>query len=157
VTTTQTIDQAIAAMPLLSGLSTRQRKRLSTTATTRSYPAGSVILREGDTSMAMYVLLSGSARVECTGSDGRSIALGVLNAGAYFGEMGLIDDTVRCTSVIALEPTHCILLGKWDFEKAMRDDAEIGLALLRTLNARVRRLEAQLAAHEQELAAVAQR
>jgi CRP/FNR family cyclic AMP-dependent transcriptional regulator len=144
------IDRAIAAVPMLSAMSGRQLKRLSANATTRSYAAGSIIIREGDTSMAMYVLLEGSARVECTGPDGQPVVLATLQPDDFFGEMGLIDDTTRCTSVIAVQDTRCVLIDKWDFERRLAADAEIALALVRILNARVRELTAQVAACERE-------
>jgi hypothetical protein len=75
---------------------------------------------------------------------GGRIALGELRPGAVFGEMGLVDDVTRSATVVALERTECVLLAKWDFEKALREDAQVGLALLRDLSARVRTLESRL-------------
>ena len=145
MTSTQTIERALGALPMLSGMSTRQRSRLAARATSHRYPAGSVIVREGDTSMALYVVLSGAVRVERDDGAGGRIALGELRPGAVFGEMGLVDDVTRSATVVALERTECILLAKWDFEKSLSDDAQIGLALLRGLSDRVRTLEARLA------------
>ena len=144
---TETIERALAAVSLLQGLSARQRGRLAARATTRTYREGAVIVREGDTSMALYVVVDGRVRVECTSAAGQpAVQLEDLTPGDVFGEMGLIDDAARSASVVAAEPTQCVLLAKWDFEKPLRDDVEIGLALLRTLSERVRRLEARLAA-----------
>ena len=144
MTSTKTIERALDALPMLSGLSPRQRARLAARATTQRYPAGSVIVRQGDTSMALYVLLSGRARVERDGGRADPIPLGELGPGAVFGEMGLVDDVPRAATVAAMERTECILLPKWDFEKHLQRDAQVGLALLRELNARVRTLASRL-------------
>jgi CRP/FNR family cyclic AMP-dependent transcriptional regulator len=144
MTSTQTIERALGALPMLSGLNPRQRARLAARATTHIYPAGSVIVRQGDTSMALYVVLSGAARVERDNEGGDPIPLGELQPGGMFGEMGLVDDVTRSATVVALQRTECILLAKWDFEKAFRQDAQVGLALLRDLTARVRTLESRL-------------
>ena len=114
-------------------------------AKTHSFPAGSVILREGDSSMALYVMLSGAARVERAAASAGSLQLNELRPGAVFGEMGMVDGAPRSATVTALERTECALLSRWDFEEPLRDNCEVGLALLRTLSARVRRLEARLA------------
>ena len=139
----QTIEEALAAAPLLRGLEPRRRRRLLSRATTHSYPPGSVILRQGDTAMAVYVVLSGAARVEQELAGGERIALGELGPGAVFGEMGVLDDAPRSATIVALERTRCALLAKWDFEEPLRADAGFAVALARQLSQRVRRLEAR--------------
>jgi CRP/FNR family transcriptional regulator, cyclic AMP receptor protein len=62
--------------------------------------------------------------------------------------MGLIDDMPRAASVIAIEPTECVLLARWDFQNELREDPEIALALLPVLNARIRDLNERLARSE---------
>ena len=54
---------ARAACRCSAHLSERQRARLARFATTRSYKQGSTIVRQGDTSMSLYVVLSGAVRV----------------------------------------------------------------------------------------------
>jgi CRP/FNR family cyclic AMP-dependent transcriptional regulator len=144
VTTIRDIEQAFATVPMLAGLSPRQRRRLAMQANTHSFPAGSLILREGDASMALYVVLSGAVRIERAARPAGTIGLDELGPGAVFGEMGVIDDTPRSATVIALERTECALLSRWDLERPLREEGAIALALVQTLSARVRRLEARL-------------
>jgi CRP-like cAMP-binding protein len=143
------IEDALAKVTLLSRLSDRQRARLAAKATTRSYPEGAVIVRQGDTSMSFYVVLSGRVRLEheAEGRRGRS-TLEDLGPGGAFGEMGLIDDLPRAASAIALEPVECALLARWDFQNELRDDPEIALALLPVLNERIRDLNARVSRAE---------
>jgi CRP/FNR family cyclic AMP-dependent transcriptional regulator len=58
----------------------------------RRYPAKSTIIYAGDTSDALYYIISGSVTVLIEDSDGREIIVAYLNAGDFFGEMGLFDD-----------------------------------------------------------------
>ena len=54
-----------AGVPLFVATSSaRQRARLARFATTRRYQQGSTIVRQGDTSMSLYVVLSGAVRVD---------------------------------------------------------------------------------------------
>jgi CRP/FNR family transcriptional regulator, cyclic AMP receptor protein len=141
----EAIAEVLASVPLLSRLSDRQRSRLARLATTRSYREGAVVVREGDTSMSLYVILTGSVRIERTNEAGESIELEVFGPGGAFGEMGLIDDLPRAATAVALEETLCALLAKWDFQNELRSDPDIALALLPELNARIRALEDLLA------------
>ena len=140
------IERVLGQVTLFSRLSRRQRARLARFATTRDYPAGATIVRQGDTSMSLYVILSGSVRVhrESEGGGG-TVEVEQLGPGGAFGEMGLIEDLPRAATVVAEEPTTCALLAKWDFQNELREDPEIALSLLPVLTGRIRELDSLLA------------
>jgi CRP-like cAMP-binding protein len=136
------LEVAFAGVPLLSRLTSEQRARLARRATRRTYRPGAVIVRQGDTSMSAYVVLSG--RVIFEQEVGQSaMTIREMGPGGFFGEMGLIDDMPRSATVVAAETTECALLAKWDFRNELRDDPDIALALLPILTKRIRELEAQ--------------
>jgi CRP-like cAMP-binding protein len=144
------IEDAFAAVPLFSRLSGGQRSRLAKLATVRAYRPESIIVRQGDTSMALYVVLRGRARVEHEFEQGTPpLSLGELGPCGFFGEMGLIDDMPRAATVRALDSTDCALLAKWDFRNELRQDPDIALALLPILTQRIREAEARLEQMEQ--------
>ena len=136
----RSVEETFGAVPLLERLGKRQRARLAQRATTRAYPAGAVIVRQGDTAMSFYVVMSGAVRVERQSAAG-PVEVGGVGAGGFFGELGLIDDVPRSATVVAIEPTECALLAKWDFQTELRDDPDIALALLPVLTERIRDLE----------------
>ena len=140
----EAIEQVFASVPLLGRLSARQRARLAGLATTRSYPSGSVIVRQGDTSMALYVVVSGRVRIDRESEASAPVQVDEAGSGGFFGEMGLIEDLPRAATVSAEEETECALLAKWDFQNELRNDPDIGLALLPVLGARIRELDEQL-------------
>lgn len=57
----------------------------------RRYPTKSVIIYRGDSPNSLYYIVSGSVAVLHEDDDGREIVLAYLNAGDFFGEMGLFD------------------------------------------------------------------
>lgn len=138
------IEDVFAAVPLFKRLSARQRSRLARHATTRTYQPGDVIIREGDTGMALYVILTGAARVTRRSHEGHTVSLKEMGPADFFGEMGLLDDVVRSATITASVPMECALLGRWDFQRELRDDPAIALALLPILTERIRDLEAHL-------------
>ena len=135
------IEETFAQVPLLARLSGRQRGRLARMATTRAYEPESIVVRQGDTSMTLYVVLSGRVRIEREGKGGERFQVNEAGPGGFFGEMGLIEDQPRAATVVTLEPTECALLAKWDFQNELRDDPDIALALLPVLSARIRELD----------------
>lgn len=138
------IEEVVAAVPLFARLSPRQRARLAAKATTRSYPAGSIVVRQGDTSMSFYVVLGGHVRIDHE-AEGDSVQVDEARRGGFFGELGLIGDQPRAATVTAVEDTECALLAKWDFQNELREDPEIAIALLPVLSQRLLELDAQLA------------
>jgi CRP/FNR family transcriptional regulator, cyclic AMP receptor protein len=138
------VEGVLASIPMFRHLGARQRARLAQHFCRRSYPPGAVIVRQGDTSMSFYVVLSGRVRVvrHFSGEDGIDIV--EEGPGGFFGEMGVIDDLPRAATVVALAPTECGLLAKWDFQRELSADPGIALSLISVLNTRIRTLEDRL-------------
>jgi CRP/FNR family transcriptional regulator, cyclic AMP receptor protein len=135
----QRIERALAAVPFLRTLSPRRRAQLAKRATTRSYAPGAVIVREGDTSMAVYVVLSGAVRIDreeyigtgttqSAGTAGTEAA--VAGRAMVFGELGVLHDRPRQETVVALEPTECALLAKWEFTALLYAQPRVAMDLM---------------------------
>ncbi len=67
--------------------------------------AGAMVLREGETSAAFYIIASGRAAVERGGK-----RLAELTSGGHFGEMALLTNRPRSATVVALEPCRLLVL-----------------------------------------------
>jgi len=134
----------LAAVPMFRVLGPRQRARLAQLFCRRSYRAGDVIVRQGDTSLSFYVVLSGAVRIVRHSERAGRVDIVEEGTGSFFGEMGVIDDLPRAATVVALEPTECGLLAKWDFQRELGAEPGIALALISVLNARIRTLEDRL-------------
>jgi CRP/FNR family cyclic AMP-dependent transcriptional regulator len=143
-TPTSSIEEGLTQVPLFAHVSGRHLARLAHLATRRSYRADSVVVRQGDTSMSFYVILSGTVRLTRESEDGQSVPIAEVGPGGFFGEMGLIDDQPRSVTVTAVTPTECALLAKWDFQNELHTEPEVALALLPLLTSRIRDLESQV-------------
>ena len=139
------VAEILGQVPLFKGLNRGLVRRLAERTAVRSYEPGDVIVKEGDTSMSFYVILSGSVRILRELDDHTQLDVRHSVKGGFFGEMGLIDDLPRSATVEALDATRCALLAKWDFQEGMRQDPDIALALIKSLNARIRELDSRLA------------
>ena len=137
------LETVLASIPMFRHLGIRQRARLALLFCRRTYQPGAVIVRQGDTSMSFYVVLTGKVRV-VRQSAGDTVGIVEEGPGSFFGEMGVIDDLPRAATVMALTGTECGLLAKWDFQRELSADPGIALSLISVLNARIRTLEERL-------------
>jgi CRP-like cAMP-binding protein len=132
----------LARVPIFVALSKEQLSTLARLVAHRTFPRGTVIIREDDTDAALYIILKGQVSVTKKGPAGQSeLKLATLDEGDFFGEMALLDGAPRSASVTALTPTECLLLTRWVFYTTLRSDPEIAVAMLPTLSKRVRDAE----------------
>ncbi len=133
--------KVLGRVPLFSGLSERDLKRIAALAEEVWIPQGRFVIEEGMPALAFYVILDGRARV-VRGTSKRVLAH--LVPGDYFGEMSLIDGRTRSASVVAEQTLDVIRLKRTAFRKVLRREPEVALRIMEGLAARVRHLERDL-------------
>jgi serine/threonine-protein kinase len=110
-----------------------------------TFPAGTVIVREGDAADCAYVILRGRARVYKTVA-GRQVPIGELGPGTPFGEAGLFGTEPRVASVEAIEPLVASVVTRAALEQEL-DQGGMLAPLVRQLAANFHAVDADLAAH----------
>ncbi len=106
---------------------------------TQSFPAGTVILREGDPPDAAYILTRGRCEAyRGSGADRRSLR--EMAAGDVFGEMALLSKRPRSASVVALEDVTAIVVTPEALAREVHSESWL-VPLLKTLVERFRELE----------------
>lgn len=130
------LDQQLASVPLLAGLEPKVLRRLADIGKRRTYQADEVIVKEGTTGTALYIVLSGHARVEREGN-----TIGELDAGSFFGELALIEEHPRSATVVAVADTECLLFPAWEFTALLEEHPEIAVPIMRELITRIHRRE----------------
>ena len=130
------LEQQLDSVPLLAGLDGRIRRRLAETGKRRTYAPGDEMVREGSSGTALYVMLSGDARVERAGE-----RIGSVTAGDFFGELALIEEHPRSASVIAVTEVECLLFPAWEFTALLQEHPEIAVPIMRVLIERLHKRE----------------
>ncbi len=105
-----------------------------------SFPAGTVLLRQGDPALGAFMLVSGRCRVDLE-SEGRRATIGHIGPGEIAGELGLfVRDARRSASVIAEDDIEAVVLTAQLFgEASIRDPmARLERRAMATLAERVR-------------------
>ncbi|MFE2265448.1 Crp/Fnr family transcriptional regulator [Streptomyces griseosporeus] len=85
------------------------------------YPARTVVLRKGEPSTHVLLVLEGWLKVTDDSSDGHEALLALRGPGDVIGESAALDDTSRSASVTALEPVRAVFVPAHRF-KAFLDD-----------------------------------
>jgi len=81
-----------------------------------SFPGGHRITRQREMELGFFLIVSGSATAM---RDGKPVAH--IGPGGFFGELSLLDGRPRMASVIADEPTTCLALPTWEFQRLIRE------------------------------------
>jgi CRP/FNR family cyclic AMP-dependent transcriptional regulator len=134
----------LATVPLFSGLQRDEIQRFAELTRERAYPKGSVILFQDDPGDSLFVLRAGRVKVVLIGEDGREVILGVLEPGAHFGELALIDDQPRSAHVIAMDDSQLLILRREDFRRRVEANPSVAWALLTELSRRLRRADVKI-------------
>lgn len=131
-------------VPLFAGLDEAELDKLSKVAGRKRVDRGSFVVRSGDSTDSLYVLLSGRAKVTNSDEEGREIILAWLGPGEFFGEMGLIDSSPRSASVIAVEPCELLNIGRDAFHRCMQDNFQVAQKLMQILVRRLREADRKI-------------
>ncbi|XP_078611470.1 uncharacterized protein LOC144881940 isoform X1 [Branchiostoma floridae x Branchiostoma japonicum] len=89
-----------------------------------SFGNGRVIIEQGTPGISLYIMVSGTVQVVLTETDPRgkttSRVVGMLRRGQCFGELALMHDTKRNSSIIVKGKAELVRLDKDDFELARK-------------------------------------
>jgi len=125
---------------MFSELAPHETEILTQHSTTRTYPANTILISEGDSTDSLYVVLDGEVKVFASDHHGKEVILNILGQGEYFGELALLDDEPRSASVKTMVPTRVMVITKHDFKNCLAADSEMAYKLIEVLIRQVRAL-----------------
>ncbi len=115
-------------------------ERFITHCNRRRYPPKSVLIYAGDAPDVLYYIIDGSVTVLIEDEDGREIVLSYLNAGDFFGEMGLFDEQKKRSAwVRARGQCEVAEIGYPRFRQLAKEDPDILFELATQMALRLRR------------------
>ncbi len=149
-------EDTLARVDLFAGLDKKDVQVLTNACQERTYKAGSTLIKQGDTGVGLYVIISGTVRItQANNPDKAEVDLGTAGPGSVLGEMSLLDDLPRSATVTAvtdvtalllpvwefLTDVTALLLPVWEFRTTLRTHPDIALRLLSVLSHRLRKAE----------------
>ncbi len=128
----------IRRVPLFAQLTAPQAKALVGAVTKQRFKRGECIVTQGETSNALYIILTGRARVVMSDNRGREVILSTLRVGDHVGEMSLIDGEPHSATVQAEVMTDVLVLGRADFTRCIAENSTMAQSVMRVLVQRLR-------------------
>ena len=127
---------------LFEGLNSTQLEKVAGITSERVVEAGERIFKEGDAGDEFFIILEGRVRISKHVPGIGEEALAILDPGAYFGEMALVDDTSRSADALAHTRAKLRVIKRDQLDGLMFTDKDIAYTLLwtfvRTLAVRLR-------------------
>jgi glutaminase len=116
----------------------------------RRFAPGETIVRQGDRSEEVFLLMSGNVSVTVELPPGELRRLSTVSAGMTFGELTVVDRSPRTADVRADTPVECYVLPAAAFDRLGTTHPALKMTilenLLRNVHQVVRRLDRQVTA-----------
>jgi CRP/FNR family transcriptional regulator, cyclic AMP receptor protein len=123
----------LGKVPMFAGCSQRELQIVARAVREVRHKAGTVIAREGEPGIGLFVIMKGSASVTIGGS-----RKGTLSEGEFFGEIALLDGGPRTATVTAETDIELLGLTEWVFRGLVQQHPSIAVKTLQAMAARLR-------------------
>ena len=109
----------LKSIRLFEQFSDEELRQLAPFADETSVPEGERLVREGDFSYQLIGIEEGAAEVTREGQH-----VGELGPGDFFGEIGVMEHSLRTATVTATAPMRLITLTRWELRRMQKDMPE---------------------------------
>lgn len=144
--------ELLARVDLFAGLDRVALAQLAGSVDPLRIEADSAVCTQGEPADALYVVSQGAFGVFVSSPDGRETRLGTLQAGDYFGEMGLLTDEPRSATVRADGDGEVLRLERARFLDLFPRQPAVPRTIISTLSQRLRGADAARLESEQFIA-----
>ena len=124
--------------PILIGLGDANLEELAEAAVVQDIPAGADICCEGDPGDAFFVIVSGKADILKRYDDESERLLLSIGPKEFFGEMAIVQESVRTATVRATEPTTVLEIGRDAFLRVLGRSPSLATRIVAQLTSRLR-------------------
>jgi CRP/FNR family transcriptional regulator, cyclic AMP receptor protein len=123
----------LAKVPIFSECTKRELMIIGRAAKEVSHREGTVIAREGERGVGLFLILEGQCNVTIGGKTKAK-----LGPGDFFGEVALLDGGPRTATVTAMTPVRLVGITGWVFRGLLMEHPTIALKTLEAVAGRLR-------------------
>jgi CRP-like cAMP-binding protein len=117
--------EVLKAMQMFRFLSYKELVRVMNITETLELATGAQVFKEGEPGEAMFVVLGGAVAM----TRGETF-VAELGKGQHFGEMSLVDRSLRSLTAVASEPTRLLSIRRKDFYAIIKKEPQLAVKLL---------------------------
>ena len=121
--------ELLKRVPIFSDLDAKERERIASSMKQRTFQAGDTVTTEGQGGVGFFVIEDGVALVSVGGDERRR-----LGPGDYFGEVALLNQSVRTATITAESELRCFGLTSWEFRPLVETHGSIAWKLLQAMS-----------------------
>ena len=126
-------------IPLLSACSRDELAQIAAAATTLTYPAGTVLAREGELGCEFMLITAGTVEVAIRGN-----VVNQLGPDEFFGEVALLDGGPRTATVSTTSEVTAHVIEQREFSVLLFDSPSLARKLLVAVAKRLRKADLRL-------------
>ena len=130
----------VCNIPYFDGLSQEEHQSIKKLAVERHYERGDIIIYEGDSATALYVVCSGAVKIFKTSIEGKEQILSIIKPGETFNDVGVFDEGVNPASAQAMGEVILFELGQNELNILLQNHPIIAHNTIKVLAEQVREL-----------------
>ena len=119
-------------------------------------PEGTMILKEGETNLDMYKILSGHVEMYTGYGTDKEVLIGVLGPGACFGEFGILTGKPAIYTIIAYSKLRIYRITEELMKDFMKDNPDSILQIMKNMAGNMMRMQRQINQLSDELTEVSE-
>ena len=123
----------LGASPLFCALAKKELRHLVTIVHRRSYEEGEFVFRKGQPGAAMFIIKSGAVDIIDYDGENRNTVIATLNTEDFFGELALLDDSLRSATALVTRPTDIYAFSRTDLENLLATFPQMGMRIYQAL------------------------
>ncbi len=127
------VPSKLVKVPIFSECSKRELQVIARASKEVSHKADTVIAREGERGIGLFLILEGECKVTIGGKTKAR-----LGPGDFFGEVALLDGGPRTATVATVTPVRLIGITGWVFRGLLMEHPSIALKTLEAVAGRLR-------------------
>jgi CRP-like cAMP-binding protein len=138
------LDEILRRTTIFRRLSPDDRQRLAAVARIREFDKGSTLFAEGDSSDALYTVVTGRVKVFKMTARGTDVILEIFGPGDPVGAVAVYESRPYPASAVAIEPTTCLSIPRQAFFSLLETYPTLVRGLLVGLTHRLMELTTRL-------------
>ena len=99
---------------------------------------GATIFSKGDPGISLFAVISGTVKISISSPDGRNAILNLIGAGEIFGEIALLDNSVRSADATANSNCELFTIDRREFIPFVRSQPGLAMKFIELLCTRIR-------------------